>query len=1377
MTQETRYTPEIHVELPIAQEFEALGRTQQFFDNQKSQAKELRKKLDRFVHERLDAPDPGLETLASALRIQVETVLTDFGEIRYLPTTPIPFAAMAGKLESAEAATEDIEKLISQRERDYAVDKSSKSESPQVGNNPFTSHRYRLNELTREVRRVGEALRHADAVASNQLMILRGDPGTGKTHLLCDIARHRLQHGRPTILLMGQRFISIDGPWSQTLQQVDLTKITADEFVGTLEAAAQAANCRALILIDALNEGNGRQIWPMNLAAFLAQLERSAWISVVLSIRTSFEDAIIPDEIRSRAYTATHHGFIDHEYSAIKTFFQHYELELPSTPLLSPEFNNPLFLKTLCVGLHESGEHRLPRGSQGITAVFNMYLASANKRLASSLDFNRKDNLVQKALEGLAHAFIGDDKRWMSHVDAAELVNKHVPNRDFSRSLYRGLVDEGLLVEDIVRSRGTSSRQEITYIAYDRLADHIVAKAMLDTHLGSGSQSRPFSSKGPFAFLWDKSRYTSPGLLEAFCIQIPERAGKEFLKVAPKIIGNRHIGSAFRQSIIWRSNNAFSKETKSILFGLIQSDADLADTVDVLLTVATLPGHHLNAKYLNDVLRKYQMPDRDAWWSICLHRSYGEHNAVDRMIDWASTVTPATNVDSETVDLCAIALAWMLTTSNRFLRDRATKALVSLLSGRYQSANALISLFSDIDDVYVVERVFAVAYGVAMRSNDPQGITEIAQNTYRRVFESVQPVAHILLRDYARGIIERALALNAQVKIDSTLIRPPYQSTWPKIPSTKQLSPYLPNWSRGSHDSGEYSWSFNRIGNSVMDDDFARYVIGTNSWSTHWLSLRLKARPWQSPDELRNTLQASLTPEQKAVWDDLERAETDVSRLSFPKLFLAFRKSVESQKSTINSEQASVQMDQDEDENDNELNAAQQQRDDALQRLQSLLNQRQRSRLQAILKRRDSDERSPPRFNLRLMQRYILRRVFELGWTIERFGRFDRFSAGYHGREASKIERIGKKYQWIAYHEISALVADHFQYRDEFGNHKGHSEYQGPWQGFFRDIDPSCTLRSTPGGTSWDGHSLSWWGTAKYEDWGDSEDPQSWLLDYDDLPAIDQILRVADPRDDSQWLNTDGYFNWKEPTPPDKESSEVDRKELWYLFTAYLVRCEDLDAFLVWAEGVDFWGRWMPDPPDAHRLFLGEHGWSQASEYFSQPYFGDDGWVQPGHECPVKVRTATFEYKQETSGFDCSVEGGFILRLPVVDLIKALGLRWTSSGADYSDDAGILTAFDPTAHGVGPSALLIREDALMRSLESRGLTLCWAVLGEKRILDAGWTPRRRVAMRLSGAYGITKTGLQGFLKCIADDAGSSDSKPRVMAILRTGQVDQGGILK
>jgi len=432
---------------------------------------------------------------------------------------------------------------------------------------------------------------------------------------------------------------------------------------------------------------------------------------------------------------------------------------------------------------------------------------------------------------------------------------------------------------------------------------------------------------------------------------------------------------------------------------------------------------------------------------------------------------------------------------------------------------------------------------------------------------------------------------------------------------------------------------------------------------------------------------------------------------------------------------------------DSDLVRAEQERHAALTALESVLTEEHAGAVAAVLSAKKIHE-GPPRFDLRLIQRYILWRVFDLGWTTERFGRFDRFAIGYHGRAASKAERIGKKYQWIAYHEVLALLADHFQYYERSREGEGGKAYDGPWQDYLRDIDPSCTLKAAPGGTSWEGHSPAWWGAARYDNWGDPDGPRDWVMRWDDLPKVENLLSVAQPDGALRWLNMKGYFNWQQQPPADRESTDVERRELWYLCTGYLVRAQDADAFMRWAEGVDFWDFRMPDPPKVSRIFLGEHTWSPASRYLQQPYFGDEGWTQPNHDCPAKMRTVACEYFREASGFDCSVDESYTLQLPTSEVVAGLELRWSGNGVDYLNAMGQLAAFDPTAHADGPTALLLREDLLRKYLGREELTICWAVQGEKRVLGAGFDPAHHARLQMSGAYTLRDKGPVGFLKCM-----------------------------
>ena len=1270
-----RYTPEHRVELPIAQKFEAFGRTSRFFDRQKAFAQTIRKELEALVYPE-DVDDPTVVAEWAAVLSKVQAVLNAIDDIDVQAAGPLPFRDISEKVRDSEEAAKEFSQLLDERKRQLEA-KAESNDTEAHGSfyrrHPFLGRSDPLGPLMSELSKVQESFVHADKIADSPLIILRGRAGTGKTHLLCEVAQQRISEGRPTVLLMGQRFMSNETPWHQALQQLDLSNLSAEKFVGALEAAAQVAGSRALLMIDAINEGAGRNIWPNHLAAFLAPLEKSLWIGVVLAVRSSFEELIIPEDVRSRVPMVPHKGFSGHEYDAAKTFFAYYKLELPSTPLplLASEFQNPLFLKLLCQGLHANSKRRLPRGFQGITDVFDLYFTAVNERLASKLDFNPRTQLVRQALEAVADVMLDSGNSWLTSAKAEEVINRLLPGRGFAQSLYRGLVTEDVLVENV----HNVTEEVIISVAYERFTDHLMASSLLSKYLDIKNPASAFAATGKLAFVCDNNHRVLPGLLEALCIQIPEKIRQELSSVAPACSNRAEFGDAFRQSLIWRSHTAFSKDTEQVLNKLLfRSRDDLHATLDALLTVATLPEHSLNARFLDQLFRKGTMPDRDAWWSVYLHHAYSKPGPINTLVDWASSMNPRTMVDDEAIDLCAIVLSWMFSTSNRFLRDRATMALVSLLTGRLAATVRLVGRFADVDDPYVTERIYAVAYGVAMRSHNPVEVGTLAMCVYEKVFASQSPPPHILLRDYGRGVVERALYLGSNIDVIPDHIRPPYNSTWPTIPTEEDINTLKSNWSNESYDTDELKWGRDRIVRSVMDDDFALYVIGTISSRTDWLSLRLEEPQWKP--QLRI--------------DDLSRRPTELE------LSLCY----------------------------------------------------------------------PPGFELHKIQRYVLWRVFDLGWTIKRFGHFDRFSIENYGRDASKPERIGKKYQWIAYHEIMALISDHFQYRLKEDDDQ---VYNGPWQGSFRDIDPSCTLKSVSGETSLENHSDSWWVPAQYDSWGDLDKPLNWITDTNNLPKIENLLVVTNRADGSRWINCQGLFRWRRQLPVDRESSDVETRKLRYDFTSYLVREDDVKAYLQWAKGINLAGRDMQthaitvdrmlDVPTVYVMFLGEHAWAPASHYFQQPYYGDDG-------CPVKLRAVTCKYCREPGGFDCSIAKYQTISLPSADLVRDLGIRWSGHGADFTDDADRLVAQDPTVRSEGPSAMLFREDFLQEFLIREKLVICWAVRAEKCLISPVYP--FDLELQLFGGYrymGISKN------QASLPTGGSVAMKAPVAARDRTGKQD------
>ena len=273
-----RYTPEIHIDLPIAHDLETFSRSPLVFDIIKSLARGIRNEFRSLRSESNPKKAPSKTVPIGDLAILVDKILTALANVYPHPIGELPFAAISDWTASAKEEADKVRKILSDYDREYLSQNKEEDYESAYYRSPFRSRLYHIRKLCNELENAQSLLDHAHRVASSRLMILKGAAGTGKTHLLCDFAKKRTEAGLPTILLMGQRFLTSDPPWKQAREQLDLSGVGLKEFVGALEAAAQAADCRALLIIDALNEGQGRLVWANHLAPFLEALSKSPWI-------------------------------------------------------------------------------------------------------------------------------------------------------------------------------------------------------------------------------------------------------------------------------------------------------------------------------------------------------------------------------------------------------------------------------------------------------------------------------------------------------------------------------------------------------------------------------------------------------------------------------------------------------------------------------------------------------------------------------------------------------------------------------------------------------------------------------------------------------------------------------------------------------------------------------------------------------------------------------------------------------------------------------------------------------------------------------------------------------------------------------------------
>lgn len=1324
-----RYSAVLNVELPVARLFDGLGRTPEFRRRFRGQYGRIRR-LYRDLSSVLIRPET--RTKCELLLPIMDELLAQLESAPISGTDHLPLSSIASL---AERSRSILYKHISDLE-------SARKVPDQEGNSDNNWQRGAAYKLVRELEELEEVLESQESQLTNvPALLLSGDAGSGKTHLFCDVAERRLRRNEPTVLILGQKFAPSE-PWHQIIRLLMLS-CRPEEFLGALNAAGEARQAKSLLLIDALNEGEGRGMWPNFLAGFLALIGNYPWVGLAISVRSSYAGTIIPEHLSKDALIrARHEGFADQQFNATKAFLDANEIMAPAVPPLFPEFRNPLFLKLFCRGIKLKGLKYIPKGYYGISMIFGGLVDAVNSKLSSEsvLDYDSRQNVVQEALEAMAGAMAQLSRPWLFRTEAQKITSTvFQTSGGYRRSLFWHLISEGLLAEDQVftplESTGETGYAEVVRFTYERFGDHLTVRQLLKRHLDNTEPDKSFFPEAPLGQLVrDKTSIAkNQGLVEALCIQLPETLGRELSELAPKSAEFDGLKLAFIQSLTWRRSDAFFSSTDTYVREQVLKSAYYPKFYEALLRLAAIPDHPYNARRLHEYLLAKPMPLRDRSWSLFLHQEYGRTTAVDSLLDWAlnSSLRDVASISDESLKLAAVALAWFLTSSNRFVRDRATKELVSLLQNRVQLVQSLLELFENVDDPYILERLYAVAYGCALRNPGDALLGDLAQFIYRVVFAENAPYPHILLRDYARGAIEFAYrGTELPPEMSGDFLRPPYKSPWPTDFPTEQDVREL-GAGHPLRAGTPQSRATSALHSSVLGmEDFARYIIGTNSHDFFWSADPISKTGNISLKERVQQFVSGLTPAQAKAQRKLNTAyeELQAFRQENPQLENLHEDNLTEMEAQILST----------------LLAKIEEVDSSFKAFMKALGKRKGELFKelALAPEDTAHDEATQDFDIEQAQRWTLKRVYELGWSAELFGEFDsRVNASRIDRTAHKAERMGKKYQWLAWHEFLARAADNLNPARDY---RGRLQtYVGPWQLGRRDIDPSCLLSGKPEQTD---ESAAWWVSHEYSSW-DSELPEAeWLKQYSDLPDMADLILRDRPSDGSAWLLMDTMFSWEEPVPAEEEPNERKRRTLWVKVQSYIVQRKDAKRFYSWALKTDFSGRWMPESQSLYDVFLGEFHWAPAySHNVESEEFEEWRTIERGG-APCKVLVPTLDYSVENQGFDCSVESSHSVTLPTKWLADKMGLKWGGIEGEYLGKDGKVAAYDPSAKDPGPTTLLIARESLVDFLESNEYEVVWTVLGEKQITPAGYSSQSEGWLSISGAYRLQDGRPKGQIK-------------------------------
>ncbi|NWO07368.1 MAG: hypothetical protein HLX50_17260, partial [Alteromonadaceae bacterium] len=490
-------------------------------------------------------------------------------------------------------------------------------------------------------------------------LLLTGDAGVGKTHLLCDVALDRIRSGKPTMMVLGQNF---EGAFP-LLQLPRLLGFhgTIDDLLELLNAAGEAEQHKALLIIDAINESRAPQHWADAVRELRSKASRFAYVGIVISCRSGFVDDLLEDTDMPKAI---HRGFEPSMNAAVQHFTKVYGLEMPTFPIFNPEFGNPLFLRLTCESIKTQGLTRFQPGSNGISSICDSFLDSVNLQLSkpNRCNFNAKKNLVHSEVRKIAQF---DEMHLESSVVEA-ITDEILPGRNLWTShLMKGLIDEGLLIEI-----GDSH----VAFGYQRLGEIARTKEIASKSI----QEIQEWLSGKLAH-----QYAVRGTLDALAVTLPENHDVELIDLLNVDGAESSIAVyGFIESLTSREPSSIRPRTLALVEELLAVEYFASELRSQLIRLACIPDHPLNANFLHVYLVSQDLSDRDTEWSAWLFRALEteENSPVKTLIEWAWPLNDEDvyGMDAETAYLATLTMGWCLSTSDRAVRDSATKALVSI---------------------------------------------------------------------------------------------------------------------------------------------------------------------------------------------------------------------------------------------------------------------------------------------------------------------------------------------------------------------------------------------------------------------------------------------------------------------------------------------------------------------------------------------------------------------------------------------------------------------------------------------------------------------------------------------------------------------------
>lgn len=1020
---------------------------------------------------------------------------------------------------------------------------------------------------------------------TDRVILVTGEMGTGKSQLLAISTKKILENTRPAILLLGQTYTSNEHIETQIMNGLDglSSGQSFESLLAVIDEKAYSAGGDAVIFIDAINESRNREIWKNGINGLIVKIEKFQNIRLVISLRTGFEELTLSEKVLSdrkngRIAEIVHHGLNDDSPNGIYEFLSNRGIPFSPEYYLQNEMTNPLFLMWFCQTY--TGQE------QGLTDLIGRVINQADIEASKEAGFG-------EAVGGLRELLY-----YLIDIEKEKPITKPVLLNSPMWTMY-GVTNKTAYIKAIERAGVLASyvrnQEEIFYIGYNLLEDYLKASRIIEQEQDKGkireyckSQLLAIDEEGNVDNYGNESVFAMISSLYAMkygeeCIDIVDCVTDDWAK---ERLVDQYVGT-----FTWRSSCV---KLEDFLELINKYHVSPKRVWDIFIENATKENSELNAMGLTNLLNKYELNRRDYLWTIKIN----DLSEKDRIVSLAYFIEEGNKFEGLSENRAFLLLtlfSWILSSSNRTLRDRISKAMVEIMKSHFGLCKRLLEIFKSVNDPYIIQRIYGTVFGAVVKriSDFRTEFTELAEWIYNEIFDQTYVYPDILLRDYARLIIERFLWEYPEDEklFDISKIKPPYKSV--PIPKVEEVDYSDKQFEQPGVWNLLFSMKFDLPVKGVgMYGDFGRYTF--LSAVNHF-------------------------------------KEVDIANIYY----------------------------------------------------------------------------------------YALRFIFDnLGYCSKYFGKYDSNREGFDRHHVKKIERIGKKYQWIAMYNILARLSDKYKLKGWDWNDNTDYFYNGPWDPYVRDFDPTLNIRIKPAKNMLK-IELPEYGDESFLPFGASDlDVEKWIISEDKMFQNFQERLIQKDESGTEWVSL-YFYQENKLQPPNEEISLIEfpngEQHIWASASMYIVT-DEMEK-LTEEELIDsgFIQSRSSYTRDCYSLFSREYAWSSGYKAeFAVPEEDDD-------RATIKAIPASINILWEEE-FDASQEETTSFMIPAGSIIQEMKLYEKSVDGIYYYD-GEIAACDLKVLGNEKSELVIRRDILNQYMVKKKVKLFWCIEGEKQYFLGGYNQK------------------------------------------------------